>query len=287
VGVDIKPTPGPAQFEQLQGDVCDPHLLHRLFTLNSFESVVHCGGISGQMVAADDPYKNCQVNVFGTVNLLEVARIHRVKRFVYCSSQGAYGDSATATMTENTTLLPVTVYGATKAACDLILRSYHLQHGLNATSLRIGRVYGPGRRTGSLITTMIEAAVDGRPLCLPSSGGRRLQYVYESDIVSALYLALNATTLPQIAYNVSGPGSHSDEEIAALIRSLVPHADITFENSRVNDGSFPGAPLDYSAACKDLGYAPQYGLEQGLTAFLASLRSRQEPVESHPPGRNR
>jgi len=256
------------------GDVADAQLLHRLFLHHGFDSVVHCGGISGQMVAAEDPYKNCQVNVFGTVHLLEAARIHKVARFIYSSSQGAYGVSARDAMTEETALLPVTVYGATKAACDVIVRAYRLQHGLNATSLRIGRVYGPGRRTGSLITTMMEAAVAGRPLRLPASGGRRLQYVYEDDIVTALHLALDAPDLPQPSYNVSGPGSHSDEEIATVIGALVPGAAIAFEAGTLDDGSFPGAPLDCSAAQRDFNYTPQFDLERGLTAFLANLQNR-------------
>jgi nucleoside-diphosphate-sugar epimerase len=154
-------------------------------------------------------------------------------------------------------------------------RAYRIQHGLNSTSLRIGRVYGPGRRTGSLITTMMEAAVSRQKLSLAGSGGRRVQYVYEVDIVSALYLSLKAAVLPQPSYNVSGPGSYSDDELAAMIRSLVPAADIEFEGRKVNDGSFSGGPLDYSAAHRDFGYTPEYTLETGLSAFLAELQSRK------------
>ncbi len=274
VGLDIAAPHGAARYVPVQGDVGDRALLDALFERHGFEAVVHCGGISGQMVAPDDPYRNCEVNVFGTVHLLEAARVHRIGRFIYSSSQGAYGVEAREPITEDAAFLPVTVYGATKAACDVIARAYRLQHGLPATSLRIGRVYGPGRRTGSLITTMMEAAVAGRPLSLPASGERRLQYVYEEDVVSALYRALMTPDLPLPSYNVSGPGAHSDEEIAAAIRTLVPQADITFDAVPLDDGSFPGAPLDYSAARRDFGYAPQYDLMRGLTAFLASLLNR-------------
>ncbi len=274
IGVDINPACDDIDFEQVVGDVCDAHLLHRIFSQHAFDGVAHCGGISGQMISADDPYKVCHVNIVGTMNLLEAARIHGTARFVYSSSQGAYGVSATGANAEDAPLLPVTVYGATKAACDLLVRTYRIQHGLNATSLRIGRVYGPGRRTGSLITTMLAAAVARKSLRLPASGGRRLQYVYEADIATALYLALNAPTLPQTAYNVSGVGIYSDEQIATMIRSLVPGTDIAFEDVELDDGSFPGAPLDCSAAHRDLGYTPEYDLERGLVAFLAALQHR-------------
>lgn len=274
IGLDIVPAHGTADFTQVAGDVGDSSLLQELFARHGFEGVVHCGGISGQMIAADNPYLVGRVNVFGTMHLLEAARVHEAKRFIYCSSQGAYGVEARQAITEETAFQPVTVYGATKAACDLMARAYRLQHGLNVTSLRIGRVYGPGRRTGSLITTMVEAAVAGRSLRLPASGGRRLQYVYEDDIVTALHQALDASDLALPSYNVSGPGSHSDEEIAGMIRALVPAADIAFEAAPLDDGSFPGAPLDCSAAQRDFGYAPQYDLGRGLTALVASLQNR-------------
>lgn len=274
VGLDIVPTQDAADFTQVTGDVGDESVLEALFAQHRFDAVVHCGGISGQMIAADDPHKVCRVNVFGTVHLLEAARRHKVARFLYGSSQGAYGSAARQAITEEAAFQPVTVYGATKAACDLIAGTYRLQHGLDVTSLRIGRVYGPGRRTGSLITTMMEAAVTGRPLRLPASGGRRLQYVYEDDIVTALHQALLAPVLPLAAYNVSGPDALSDEEIATLIRSLLPGADIAFEEAPLDDGSFPGAPLDCSAARRDFGYAPEYDLSRGLTAFLARLQHR-------------
>lgn len=269
VGLDIESSGGTAGYDEVIGDVRDPHLLHRLFAVHRFEGVVHCGGISGQMVAPDDPYLNCHVNVFGTMQLLEVGRAHGVGRFIYGSSQGAYGTTTARVISEDTPMLPVTVYGATKAASDMLVRAYRIQHKLNATSLRIGRVYGPGRRTGSLVTTMVDAALAGRPLRLPSSGGRRLQYVYQADVVSALSLALDTPSLPRDAYNVSGPGGHTDEEIAEAVRALVPTADISFEALPLDDGSYLSAPLDYSAASRDFGYVPAYSLERGLAEFIA------------------
>lgn len=273
VGVDIVPARGPVKFHSVSGDVCDPHLIYGLFNTYGFDAVVHCGGISGQMVAPNEPYKNCQVNVFGTVHLLEAARQHEVVHFVYCSSQAAYGDATNQTIVETTLFQPTTVYGATKAACDLIARSYRVQHGLNTTALRIGRVYGPGRRTGSLIFSMLDAAAAGRALRLPAGGDIPVQYVYDADIVSALYLALNAGRLPRPAYNVSGPGSYTGEEVAAMVRALVPEADIRFEKSNAQGETVVSAPLDYSAAHKDFGYQPRYDLAQGLAAYLEWFRN--------------
>lgn len=274
VGLDVV-SPGAARaFEAVTGDVCDAHLVHRLFLRHRFDAVVHCGGISGQMVAPDDPHRNCHVNIGGTVNLLEAARMHGVARFVYCSSQSAYGEALGPTVSEDAPFRPTTVYGATKAACDALVRAYRTQHGVDAVALRIGRVYGPGRRTESVILTMLEAALAGRRLVLPASGGHGIQYVYDADIVSALHAALLAERPLAPAYNVSGPGCHTGEEIAAMIRAHVPAAEFAFEAGRVSAGTHLGAMLDYSAAVRDLGYAPQFDLARGIAAYLEWLRGR-------------
>lgn len=274
VGLDIRRDGDTGGFEEVVGDVGDMPMLRDLFARHRFDAVVHCGGISGQMVAADDPHRVCLVNVLGTVNLLEAARVARAERFIYCSSQGAYGVAASPTLTEDAPFQPLTVYGATKAAADVIVRAYRLQHGLDATSIRIGRVYGPGRRTDSLITTMLEAALAGRLLRLPASRGRRLQYVYEDDVVAGLHLALDRQGLPQPSYNLSGPGRHTDEEIAASIRALLPAAKIGFDDAPLKDGTFFSAELDCSSAARDFDYRPRYDLARGLAAFIHHLRSR-------------
>jgi nucleoside-diphosphate-sugar epimerase len=277
VGLDIAPPRASGGYTHHTGDVGDPHLVHRLFAAHRFDGVVHCGGISGQMVAPDDPYRNCHVNIVGTMNLLEAARQHGVRRFVYCSSQAAYGTAASGNVTEAAAFRPQTVYGATKAACDVLARAYRVQHGVDTATLRIGRVYGPGRRTESVIHAMLEAAVSRRRIVLPASGGQRIQYVYDADVVAALHAALLADTVPQPAYNVSGPGSATVEEIAALISAHVPEADIAFEQGARASGTSLGAMLDYSAAARDFGYAPRYDLAAGVAAYLAWMRENVRP----------
>lgn len=276
VGLDVKsPENDPTLFTALTGNVCDGHLINRLFEAHDFDAVVHCGGISGAMVAPNDPYKNCEINIFGTVHLLEAARVHGVTRFIFCSAASAYGNSGSEPIAEDAPLRPVSVYGATKAACDVLVRAYRLQHGLDGVSLRIGGpVYGPGRRTESVIRTMLEAALTGRPLRLPGSGGQRMQYVYDADVVNALHAVLDAETLPLTAYNVSGPGTYSVEEIAAIIKELVLSAQISFEGDGQGLG-YERGPLDYTAAERDFGYRPQFDMQRGIAAYLEWMRSRR------------
>ena len=274
VGLDIKPPEQrPAPFTALTGSVCDVHLVHHLFATHHFAAVVHCGGISGPMVIPDDPYQECETNISGTTHLLEASRLNRVARFVFCSSQSAYGETGGGAIAEDTPFRPINVYGATKAACDGLVRAYRLQHGLDGVSLRLGSVYGPGRQTKSLISGMVEAAVTGQSLRLPGDGGQRVRYVYVADVVSAVHAALHAQTLPMPAYNVGGPGSHSAEEIAAIIKEVVPSSNIAFEPAATAPVSERG-PLDCRAAERDFGYRPAFDMKRGVTAFADWMRTR-------------
>ena len=272
VGLDIKPPEEHAPFTALTANVCDTHLIYRLFAEHGFAAVVHCGGISGPMVIPDNPYKECETNIVGTMHLLEAARLHGVARFVFCSSQSAYGETGGGPIAEDTPFQPVNVYGATKAACDGLVRAYRLQHGLDGVSLRLGSVYGPGRRTKSLISNMIEAAIAGQPLRVPGSKEQR-RYVYVDDVLSALRAALDAQTLPLTAYNIGGPGSHSAAEIAQSIKARFPSANIGFEDAG-NDPVSACGPLDCSAAERDFGYRAQFDMARGIAAFADWMQAR-------------
>ncbi|CAM9694134.1 unnamed protein product [Phaeothamnion confervicola] len=274
VGVDIKPPESPAvPFTALTGNVCDAHLIYRLFAEHRFDAVVHCGGVSGPMVMPDTPYRESEINIVGTMHLLEAARLHGVKRFIFCSSQSAYGVTGSGPITEDTPFLPFNVYGATKAACDGLVRAYRVQHGLDGASLRLGSVYGPGRSTQSLIGNMIGAAVAGQPLRLPGSGGQRVRYVYVDDVVDAVHAALDAQTLPLTGYNIGGPGSHTPEEIAQMVRQRFPSADISF-GAAERDAMPERGPLDCSAAERDFGYRAQFDMARGIGAFADWMETR-------------
>jgi len=197
VGLDIVGPPNDqAPFTAVTGDVGDVHLVYRLFKEHRFDGVVHCGGVSGPMLLPDEPFTICRVNVFATVHLFEAMRVFGLKRFVYCSSVSAYGEPSMSPVTEDAPFHPTSVYGATKAACDVILRAYRVEHGLDTVALRIGTVYGPGRQTESLIRTLIEDALAGRPTRMPTADWLRFHYVYRDDVVAALLAALDADSLP-------------------------------------------------------------------------------------------
>lgn len=270
VATDLnEPTNTPEGVVAVAGDLCDASLIARLFNDHDFDAVAHLGGVSGPMLLRDDPARIVAVNVGATANLIETAWRAGAKRFVYASSRSAYGVMEPLPTPETAAFRPTGVYGATKAAGDALLRGYRAEHGLDGVALRIGTVYGPERRTDCLATDMLRAALDGRPLVLESNSGRVTPFVYRDDVVSGIERALDAPAPIADAYNIGGPEALSDAALAALVRDLVPGADITVPPP---DGPLAGGLLDGTNAARDLGYTPEYDMRRGLEAYIEWLR---------------
>src|SRR5258708_26089187 len=126
--------------------ITDEAALMDLFGRSAFDAVIHCGGISGPMMAQGEPMRIVEVNIGGTGRLLDLARRYGLRRFVLCSSISVYGNVGKAVITEDTSLRPTSVYAASKVAGEQLLRAFTAEYGLSSVSLRIGRVYGPYRR---------------------------------------------------------------------------------------------------------------------------------------------
>ena len=273
VGFDLGlPTGGDPGYAVEMGELRNGKTLQELFERYGFDGVVHCGGISGPMVAPDRPLDVCAINITATVQLMDLARHFNIKRFVHCSSIAAYGsvDSDTP-LKETGPFRPVDVYGASKAAGDALIHAYRAEHGLNGIALRIGRVYGPGRSTQSFVKTLLEDALAGNPSRPDGDGSTRYQYVYRDDVIEALALALDVQDTPLAAYNISNRGMTSDAELAAIVSDLIPGADIAFGTDAATTTT-TRTPMDITAAERDLGFDPKTDVRAGVAAYLSWMR---------------
>jgi len=199
VGLDpvspVQELSGVTTVQEVLGDV---RQMSELLRARKIEVVIHAGGISGPMLAQDDPYAICTANVIGTVNLIEAARREGVRRFVYCSSAAAFGDTPPAPVPDDAPLQPINLYGATKGAGDLILAAYRAKHGLEGISLKLSSVYGPadGLRYSDDVVERASGASrafrlgDRVPPALSVRVGRRRRHPLcdRSDIDGAVHL---------------------------------------------------------------------------------------------------
>ncbi len=259
-------------------DVTDVHRLHAVVAGRSIGGIVHCGAFSGPMVQRENPSAMVQVNIVGTANVLELARIHSVDRFVLCSSTSAFGNTASESgpamepVPEDVALRPSSVYGASKAAGEQLVSTYAQQYGLDGVSLRISWVYGPRRTTDCAIRTMIEDALAGRSTHMPYGRNFPRQYIHVDDAARALVTALDAPRLPRRTYTVTGGTYFTLGEIGDMVARLLPDAEISLGlgSDPVDDvqGRF-----DISAIERDLGFSPAIGLEDGIRSYAKWLRA--------------
>ena len=269
----------------LLADLTDIHRLHAITADGPLDGIVHCGAFSGPMVGIDNPYRLVSVNVMGTVNLLELARIRKCRRIVCCSSTSAYGPTPRAPVApgpvapvpvpEDVALAPSSVYGATKAALEPLVAGYARQHGVDGVALRLSWIYGPGRTTDCVIRTMLTDALHGRITRLAWGQDFHRQFLHVDDAARALVLALQAPPLPRRVYTITGERHLTLGELAGIVRDLLPGADIALEPGPdpLDDDQ---AQFDTAAARRDLGFMPAISLEDGIRGYAEWLDARRD-----------
>ncbi len=244
--------------------------LETLIANRGVEAIVHCGAISGPMLAKGQPLQLVSANIDATALLLDIARTHRMRRFVFCSSISVYGDVGNAVITEGTPLHPTSVYGATKVACEQLIEGFAAEYGLHGVSLRIARVYGPFRRANCHIGAMIRDASAGRSTEIACGADFPFHYVYVDDVADALCAALEAPVAPGAAYNICGPAAMTMPEIVAVARRVLPGARIAITPGE-DDVPDVQTAFDLTRARQKLGWAPVRDMAAGIQAYAEAI----------------
>jgi len=258
-------------FRSVEAALTDVHKLHEICA-GDVAAIVHCGAVSGPMLGRDNPRAVVETNVAGTANLLEIAR-QRGARLVFCSSTSAYGNTPPGLdpVPETAPLAAADIYGATKAAGDILARAYAAQTGLDAIVLRFSWVYGPRRRTPCVLRAMIQDAQAGRPTLLSYGRGFTRQYVHVDDAVSAVIAVLDAGEVgPARAFNVTGGERLDFAEIAGTVRAALPEARIELGEGADPEDQSHGR-FDIAAAERVLGWRPRIGFPEGVRAYARWL----------------
>ncbi|WP_414476337.1 NAD-dependent epimerase/dehydratase family protein [Microvirga sp. M2] len=269
-------------------EICDLRNIHGLYRVGrnfSPEAIIHCGGVSGPMLFRDDPTSITEPNISGTVNLLEFGRSQGIDRFIFCSSIAVYGRqrNPVAPLSEEVSLHPTSVYAATKVAGEAITNSYGLSFGIPAVSLRIGKVYGPGRETDCEIREMILNAINGKRTELPYGAKTPQHYIFIEDVVRGITTALSARSYSQPSYNVVGAETVTLAEVAKIVEELIPSSIITVgEENPPLDDILP--PLSYDAARRDFGFKANVRLKDGIgkySKWLSEARGASRASRLH------
>lgn len=252
-------------------DIRNAERLHGIALENDFDAVVHLAARAGVRPSIEQAALYTDVNVTGTVRLLELAREFRIGRFVLASSSSVYGERREVPFRETDPVdTPLSPYAATKRAGELLCATYQALHGMAVSCLRFFTVYGPRQRPEMAIARFAACLENDEPIPLYAGGAARRDYTYVADIADGVLRALDRA----VGYRIYNLGNEQMVTTRALVETL---ADLLGTHPRL--ALLPAQPGDVSTTCADLtrartelGFAPRTALTDGLAHYLAWRR---------------
>ncbi len=249
-------------------DVTDFGQVSSLLGNRPFDTVFHCGAVSGPMVMADRPLEIWRINATGTANILEAARNTKTGRVLVCSTSEVYGD-LDGTVDETVLPKPNSVYAASKLAAEQVAQAYAAEHAVDVVILRLSWIYGPGRRTPTMLEAMLKSANGRMPAQFDAHPDDMTHYLYIDDAISGLLGAAEAAELHDVVFNISAGSGVPMSRIIEMIAELRPGSELTLNGMR----SHVPCPIGINAdrANDAFGFRPKVSLRDGLEATLQSL----------------
>jgi UDP-glucuronate 4-epimerase len=269
---------GTASYRFVRGDIAAPGALAAAALHERYDVILHLAAQAGVRHALKDPGAYTRSNLVGHQNVLEFARAHAGHaHLVYASSSSVYGNDTAAPFSEDARAdRPVSYYGATKRAGELLSHAYAELYGLKQTGLRFFTVYGPWGRPDMAYWLFTESILRGKPIPVFGGGRLRRDFTYIDDIVDALVRIVEAPFpemqgAPHRLYNL---GNSHPEEVSDLIRIIEQatgrKADIRHEEGPPGDVRETYA--DIARASRDFGFAPRIKLTEGIPRFVEWYR---------------
>jgi dTDP-glucose 4,6-dehydratase len=251
-------------YQFVQGDICDGRLVEKLLE-NDVEAIVNFAAESHVDRSLYEPDIFIQTNVVGAQVLLDAAMRHRINRFIQISTDEVYGSLTPDApgFREDTPLAPNSPYSASKAAADLLVRSYYKTYGLPAIITRCSNNYGPYQFPEKLIPLLITNAIGDKPLPIYGDGLNIRDWIHVKDHCRALQVVLEKGREGEI-YNIGGGGERTNLEITEIVLSILnkPKSLIRYVTDR--PGHDRRYAIDFSKLKNALGWSPAYHLQEGL-----------------------
>ena len=264
-----------SNYQIMNGDIRDKLLLTGLFSRNNFDGVIHLAAKAGVRESIKDACEYYDVNVVGTVNLLEACAKHNVKKFVFASSSSVYGDTFCPSLNEDLgTDKPISPYAATKKAGEIACHAAHNAHGIDIACLRFFTVYGPRQKPGMAISkfTRLIMADENVPIYGPGDSSRG--YTYIDDIVDGI-ISATRTALGFAILNLGGKDKINILDLVAMIEKAV--------GRKAHTKHLPKYPCDVLSSRADISkarallqWSPTIGIEEGVKRFVTHMRQDSE-----------
>lgn len=255
-------------YRLFEADIRDKTALTRIFDEHTFACIVHLAARAGVRPSLKQPLLYAETNINGTMNLLELAREHGIKQFVFGSSSSVYGINAKVPFSEDDPIRqPISPYAATKAAGELLCHTYTHLYGIRSICLRFFTVYGPRQRPDLAIHKFARLMSEGKSIPVFGDGTTRRDYTFIDDIIAGVRAAID---YDKSDYEVINLGESRTVELRELISLLEKELGVTAKIDRrpLQPGDVPQTFADITKARQLLGYSPETQIEEGIHRFV-------------------
>jgi UDP-glucuronate 4-epimerase len=261
-----------ARFRLVEGDLRDRAAVLELLRSSRPDRVVHLAAKAGVRPSLERPQHYVDVNVTGTLNLLDAMVAAGCRRLIYGGTSSVYGATSKPPFRESDAAdRPISPYAATKRAAELLCHTWSALHGLRVTVLRFFTVYGPRQRPEMAIHKFARLMLAGRPIPRFGDGNSVRDYTYVDDILDGVVKAVDHDEAFGI-YNLGESETHSLTELLLLLSRELRVAPIV--DARPDQaGDVPATCADISAARRVLGYDPRVPLAEGIRRFVRWLEA--------------
>jgi UDP-glucuronate 4-epimerase len=284
------------ELEEVQGfrfmrlDIAEGNEIDGLFAAAKFDVVVNLAAQAGVRYSLVNPHAYVRSNIEGFVNVLEACRRHEVRHLIYASSSSVYGAVTKMPFSVHQNVdHPVSVYGATKKANELLAHSYSHLFGLPTTGLRFFTAYGPWGRPDMALFIFTRAILENKPIQIFNHGRMERDFTYIDDIVEAVVRLVDHIPAPNpnwsgnhpdsatssAPYRIYNIGNHRPESVLRLVEILENclgrKADKQF--LPMQQGDVPATYSDVDDLAREIGFVPQTSLESGVEQFVRWYRS--------------
>ncbi|MBU0755566.1 MAG: GDP-mannose 4,6-dehydratase, partial [Planctomycetes bacterium] len=273
---NVAPYQGRNGFSLHETDIRDRAGLENLFVRHHPDAVVHLAAMAGVRPSLEAPDLYFDVNVTGTLNILECMKRHEVSRLVFASSSSVYGGNKKVPFSEEDDVsYPVSPYAASKRAAEIMCYTYHHLYALDIFCLRFFTVYGPGQRPEMAIHKFVRRILNEKPIPVFGDGSSQRDYTYIDDIMDGVLKALDRCR----GYRIYNLGESKTVKLSELIGLIEKTCGTAAKIDRLGDqpGDVPITFADISRAREELDYTPSVPVDEGLKRFLEWYHSGAVP----------
>jgi len=259
-----------SNFALVNGDLRNKSQLTELFSSNKIDMVVHLAAKAGVRPSILNPEEYAEVNISGTINLLETMRTFRVNKMVFASSSSVYGNNEKVPYAETDNVdFPISPYAATKKSGELVTFNYHHLYKIDILNLRFFTVYGPRQRPDLAIHKFFKCIYNNTPIDMYGDGSTSRDYTFVEDTVDGIVGAIKYLQANSGCYEIINLGNSHPVKLNDLIAKIeeVTHRKFVLNKLPMQQGDVERTFADISKAKKMLNYQPKIKLEEGRNKF--------------------